>query len=153
MKMGSSGRYKRTRSKKRRFYGNTASKRDNLQQGNELSGNEKLVNENLTTEVHNVSASSSKLDTSTVGALEGEIAPECYVMFNTDSLIAVLLMIGRCPNCIDAIEVQHALSEKRGLAHFFNISCTSCNWSIKLCSSKELNIHKMAVASAVLPLQ
>ena len=46
-------------------------------------------------------------------------------------------MIGRCPTCIGSINIEHLISEKMGLAQFFNIYCNEFNWNQKFCSSKE----------------
>ena len=46
-------------------------------------------------------------------------------------------IVGRCPVCVVAIDIEHLLSNKMGLAQFFNISCTECNWKITFCFSKE----------------
>ena len=47
-------------------------------------------------------------------------------------------MIGRCPECVAAVNIQHMIAQKMGLAQFFAISCTECDWRISFCSSKEV---------------
>ena len=46
-------------------------------------------------------------------------------------------MIGRCPACIGSINIEHLISEKMGIAQFFNIYCNNCDCNQKFCSSKE----------------
>ena len=47
-------------------------------------------------------------------------------------------MIGRCPECVAAVNIQHMIAQKMGLAQFFAISCTERDWCINFCSSKEV---------------
>ena len=47
-------------------------------------------------------------------------------------------MIGRCPECVAAVNIQHMIAQKMRLAQFFAISCTKCDWHINFCSSKEV---------------
>ena len=47
-------------------------------------------------------------------------------------------MIGRYPECVAAVNIQHMIAQKTGLAQFFAISCTECDWCINFHSSKEV---------------
>ena len=47
-------------------------------------------------------------------------------------------MIGRCPECAAEANIQHMIAQKMGLAQFFVISFTECDWRINFCSSKEV---------------
>ena len=47
-------------------------------------------------------------------------------------------MIGGCPECEAAVNIQHMIAQEMGRAQFFAISCTECDWCINFCSSKEV---------------
>ena len=47
-------------------------------------------------------------------------------------------MIGRCPKCVATVNIQHIIAQKMGLAQFFAISCTECDWHINFCLLKEV---------------
>ena len=63
--------------------------------------------------------------------------PECNFIINSELFLSLITMIGRCPTCIGSINIEHLISEKMGLAQFFNIYCNDFNWNQKFCSSKE----------------
>ena len=50
----------------------------------------------------------------------------------------VFSMIGHCPQCIEPINVDHCMKDKKGLAHFFDFVCLKCGWKHQLCSSKKI---------------
>ena len=51
--------------------------------------------------------------------------------------LSLITIIGRCPACIGSINIERLISEKMGLAQFFNIYCNDCDWNQKFCPSKE----------------
>ena len=53
-------------------------------------------------------------------------------------------MIGRSPECITTINVEHKLVDQKGLAQFFNFSCTECQWMTTFCSFKQTSCTKEA---------
>ena len=54
-------------------------------------------------------------------------------------MMSLFNLIGRCPACVGSVSMNHELSEKRGLAHFFNVTCNECDWSTKFFTSKEVS--------------
>ena len=51
----------------------------------------------------------------------------------------IMIMIGRCPECVAAVNIQHMIAQKMGLEKLFAISCTECDWRINFCLSKEVS--------------
>ena len=66
------------------------------------------------------------------------IAHGCNFIIDSDLFIPLVTMIGICPECVAAVNIQHMIAQKMGLAQFFAISCTECDWHINFCSSKEV---------------
>ena len=66
------------------------------------------------------------------------IEHECYVFFNTIILKDIFEDIGKCPNCSSDINFVHDDKSKKGLCHFFCLSCISCDWVKTVSSSKQL---------------
>jgi len=59
---------------------------------------------------------------------ETMIEHECYVFFNTVILKNIFEDIGKCPNCSSDVNFVHDNKSKKGLCHFFCLSCISCDW-------------------------
>lgn len=125
--MGSGSRYNKSRARKRKGF---ASKTINSATTN--------ANEMLNTNNNNTSASREKLDISSFPDSDFPTAtPGCNFIMDSDLFLSLMTMVGKCPDCVGSIKMVHLISEKMGLAQFFKITCTECNWSIKFCSSKE----------------
>ena len=68
-------------------------------------------------------------------------APECNVFMNTTLLVDFINKLSKCPECGNNINIVHEVHKKKGLAHFFSVTCNSeiCDWSDILSSSKTVN--------------
>ena len=121
--MGSGSRYNKSRSRKRRGFA------CNL--GNSTDDNQEQVQ--LPT-----SASAKKLKTSSETETSCGIARGCNFIIDSDLCIPLVTMVGKCPECVAAVNIQHMIAQKMGLAQFFAISCTECGWRINFCSSNEV---------------
>ena len=42
-----------------------------------------------------------------------------YNVFNSSVLITMFTEVGKCSECLDDIHVEHSVSEKKGLDHYF----------------------------------
>ncbi|XP_057290075.1 uncharacterized protein LOC130612741 [Hydractinia symbiolongicarpus] len=83
-------------------------------------------------------ASAAKLDCSTTSeTIEKEFVANCNIIIESDLLMSLIFMIGRCPDCAASVSVEHLLQAKMGMAHFLLISCAECPWNLQFCSSKE----------------
>jgi hypothetical protein len=128
--MGSEKRYKKVRSRKRKGFATRA-----------LNANTSVVDTTVNNEpIQNKSASGKKLNVSFSESDPPIATPGCNFFINSDLFMSLINIVGRCPVCVAAIDIEHLLSNKMGLAQFFNISCTECNWKITFCSSKECSI-------------
>ena len=153
--MGSLKRYKKARASKKRFSSHKISKNteENVQASSstqeataavvvdvdkEISAEHLIVNDSI-----NVSTSSSKLNIDNDDDDEGDgTNAEFRFIINSDLFLSLLIMLGRCPECCGAINVEHQPSQKRGFALFFHIYCEDCEWDLNYCTSKELNTDK-----------
>ena len=72
------------------------------------------------------SASEEKLKTSSETDTSCGIAHGCNFIIDSDLFIPLVTMIGRCPEYVAAVNIQHIIAQKMGLAQFFAISCTEC---------------------------
>lgn len=134
--MGSKSRYSKSRTRKRKYLGKKCDE-NGASSIEDKASSENGINDGGNTEV-NKSASGKKLNiSSTESVCLTSIAAECNFIMNSDLFISLLLMVGRCPDCVGPIDITHLISEKMGFAQFFRISCTVCTWCIKLSSSKE----------------
>ena len=121
--MGLGSRYNKSRSRKRKgFAGNLGNSSDNNQQQVQLP----------------TSTSAKKLKTSSETETSCGIAYGCNFIIDSDLFIPLVTMIGRYPECVAAVNIQHMIVQKTGLAQFFAISCTECDWCINFHSSKEV---------------
>ena len=75
---------------------------------------------------------SSETETS-CGIVQG-----CNFIIDNNLFIPLVTMIGRCPECVAAVNIQHMIAEKMGLAQFFAIACTEFDWRINFFSSEEV---------------
>ena len=122
-KIGSGSRYNKSRFRKRKgLAGNLGNSTDNDQQQVQLP----------------TSASAKKLKTSSETEISCGIAHGCNFMIDSDLFIPLVTMIGRGPECVVAVNIQHMIGQKMGLAQFFAISCTECDWRINFCSSTDI---------------
>ena len=116
-KMGSETRHNKSRSTKRKeFAGNFGDSIDNNQQQVQLP----------------TSASAKKLKTSSETETSCGITHGCNFIIDSDLFILLVTMIGRCPECVAAVNIQHMIAQKMGLAQFFAISCTECDLAYQL---------------------
>ena len=76
-------------------------------------------------------------DSTTPVTIPPATAPEWNFIINSELFLSLINMTGRCPACIVSINIEHFISEKMGLAQFFNIYCNDCDWNQKFYSSKE----------------
>ena len=135
--MGSTKRYKYNKGNKRRFFRGTAKKTDVNNEEHRL--NEDAVVNQETAPPKSGSASEQKIDLPNAPqehSNEPETTPECNFLMNSDLFLSLTLVIARCPACVAAVNIIH-LPLRMGLAHFFELSCTECEWKMKFCSSKE----------------
>jgi len=87
-------------------------------------------------------ASASKLNFSTLSEPERDdsgtdIVTNCNFIIESDLFMSLILMIGKCPDCAGSVNIEHKLNDKMGLAQFFNITCSDCQWKLRFCSSKQ----------------
>ena len=79
-----------------------------------------------------------KMKTSSETETSCGIVQGCNFIIDNNLFIPLVTMIGRCPECVAAVNIQHMIAQKMGLAQFFAISCTECGWRINFCSSNEV---------------
>ena len=74
-----------------------------------------------------LSASADKIKNNLVGN-NTEMLKECYFIVNSQLLIDLISVTGKCPQCLASIDVNHLLSKKQGLSvpYFLNILSTKC---------------------------
>ena len=146
--MGSSQRYGKGRSIKKKGFccekkakpDVNLGKRKHQQDSSFDSTTAGTSNQNESFSDMNMSSASSKklgIDFSESSS-EVHDAPECTLFMNSDVLLSMFYYIGRCPDCVAAVSIEHVLSQKKGLAHLFLIKCSECDWSTKFCTSKEI---------------
>ena len=130
--MGASHRYAKRRSRKRKgFHGQNHWARENEEQtplGSPTSAS--------------TGASAAKLNCSTISEperdnSETDIVTNCNFIIESDLFMSLILMIGKCPDCVGSVNIEHKLNDKMGLAQFFDISCSDCPWKLRFCSSKQ----------------
>ena len=64
--------------------------------------------------------------------------PEYNFIINSELFLSLITTTGRFPGCIESTwTLGNLISEKMGLAQFFNIYCNDYGWNQKYCSSKE----------------
>lgn len=157
-KMGSEKRYMKSRSRKRKFQGNkrrnsidltdnasdeqsaTTSTGSADQQGNSTSSVVETNNDGMPL-LDCASAKKLKLDISSAEQnIDGSKAPaeECYVLFNTFILKDFIEDTMKCPICSSDVQFNHDIGEKRGLCHFFHLSCISCDFEKTVSSSRKV---------------
>ena len=51
----------------------------------------------------------------------------CNFIMHSDIFIPLVTMIGRCPECVAAVNIEPIIAQKMGLSQFFAISCTKCD--------------------------
>ena len=122
-KMGLGGRYNKSTYRKRKEFA------CNL--GNSIDNNQQQVQLPTSTSTKNLKTS---LETETSCG----IAHGCNFIIDSDLFIPLVTMIGRCPECVATVNIQHIIAQKMGLAQFFAISCTECDWHINFCLLKEV---------------
>ena len=147
--MDSSRRYKERRSRKRQSYihkkiesNSSASVQEPPPPDNSFSQSVIVHNSVLDDSNYevNTSASSSKLKlNNTLDELDNDNISNCNVIVNTDAMMSLFNLIGQCPACVGSVSMNHELSEKIGLVHFFNVTCNECDWSTKFSTSKEVS--------------
>ena len=92
--MGSGSRYNKSRSRKKKgFAGNLSNSTDNNQQQVQLP----------------TSASAKKLKTSSETETSCGIAHGRNFIIDSDLFIPLVTMIGRCPECVATVNIQHFL--------------------------------------------
>ena len=122
--MSSESTYNKSRSRKRKgFAGNLGNSTDNNQQQVQLPTS---------------TSAKKKMKTSSETETSCGIDHGCNFIIDTDLFIPLVTMIGRCPECVAAVNIQHMIAEKMGRAQFFAIACTECDWRINFFSSKEV---------------
>jgi len=154
--MGSNQRYKKTRSKKRKAVTPKSSCKkkkldapanadidnhvDNNTSDKNNSDDFHNNNETLTPDSEDESnnTSDNNITDSDDDGDNGDYARECNLIINSEILMQVFSMIGHCPQCIEPINVDHCMKDKKGLAHFFDFVCLECGWKHQLCSSKKI---------------
>ena len=95
--MGSGSRYNKSRSRKKKgFAGNLSNSTDNNQQQVQLP----------------TSASAKKLKTSSETETSCGIAHGRNFIIDSDLFIPLVTMIGRCPECVAAVNIQHMIAQK-----------------------------------------
>ena len=65
-----------------------------------------------------------------------EMPKECYFIVNSQLLTDLLSVIGKCPQCLASIDINHLLSKNQGLSPFLNVICTKCGGSPDFCTSR-----------------
>jgi len=94
--MGSAKRYMKTRAKKRKLY---------------PKKNHENSTESVDSNINKPSSSSQKIDLSFLDDNSDEESQvpvkECNVIINTDLLMSLILMIGRCPECDATVNITH----------------------------------------------
>ena len=94
--MGSGSRYNKSRSRKKKgFAGNLSNSTDNNQQQVQLPTS--------------TSALAKKLKTSLETETSCGIAHGCNFIIDSDLFIPLVTMIGRCPECVATVNIQHFL--------------------------------------------
>ena len=73
----------------------------------------------------------------TVNDAETEKVTYCNFILESDLFMSLISLIGRCPDCVGSINVEHLLNAKMGFAQFFDLSCSECPWKLRFCSSKQ----------------
>ena len=156
-KMAKPGKYGRptrsSRRRKRSFKGNqhkpaqtTADKRLEVGPEPEVVEQQQTLDPEQHTEpdpVHeleevNVSSASGKklkLDDST----STSDVNDCNVIVNIELLKNVFEKLCRCPDCGNAIKINHNMKKKNGLAHMLDIVCHLCEWKDNFCTSKTIS--------------
>ena len=66
---------------------------------------------------------------------------EGTLFMNISLFLDTMRRISCCPNCVvkTPLSIDHDLSRKAGLAHFFNLICSVCGWQEQFCSSRVVN--------------
>ena len=69
---------------------------------------------------------------------------ECNVVINTHLLTEFFIKLIKCPECSENVDIYHDNHNKKGLAHFFVVKCTSelCDWSDTFSTSKTLKSNQ-----------
>jgi len=167
--MGSSDRRRKSRSRKRTFKGNQHNTTVVLTTNNPPVDDQQPSSSNVATEPSTTTAASAsaadsapppsvtlsasakklKLDlanTEEESPMESiEIEHDCYIFFSTNILKNIVEDIGKCPNCSSDVNFVHDNKSKKGLCHFFCMSCISCDWTKTVSSSKQLAADVKAV--------
>ena len=117
--MGSTKRYQHRRSRKRKFHERKPAEQQTPPTPT-LTDDDNTGSKNL-----DKSASSMKIDTSFVNESDNHesdnVREDCNIIMNTDLLFSLLYMIGRCPCCTSAININLDESCKKGMSYTFPI--------------------------------
>ena len=60
-------------------------------------------------------------------------------ILNSHLLTDLLSVIGKCPQCLAFIDVNHLLSKKQGLSDLLSILGIKCGWSFDFWTRREIN--------------
>ena len=82
-----------------------------------------------------VSASAHKIKNNLVRN-DIQMPKECYFIVNSQLLTDLLSVIGKCPQCLVSIDVNHLLSKNQGLSPFLNVICSKCGGGSDFCTSR-----------------
>ena len=149
--MGSSKRREKTRSKKRKFQGNSHTLKKTLlsitEEETSEAGSSSLppqlpeVEGTTTTSSDTISASSKKINLSSsfVSDVDADDFKNCYVLFDLSILKDIFEQFITCPTCSNTISFDHLVDQKQGLSNQFLIKCTECHWEKDFHSSKEVD--------------
>ena len=119
--MGSGSWYNKSRSRKRKgFAGNLGNSSDNNQQQVQLP----------------TSTSAKKLKTSSETETSCGIAYGCNFIIDGDLFIPLVTMIGRCPECVAAVNMQHMIAQKK------QTSTILCNFLYRMLLAYQFSLIK-----------
>ena len=102
---------------------------------------ENIVTDTSFVESH-TSTSASKINLDNTKDACEENSVECNLLINPDLFMSLLFMIAICPQCFQSLDIEHKLLQKKGLAHFFTINCTECDWNLNFRTSKESIVNR-----------
>ena len=68
-----------------------------------------------------------------------DVVPECNIFINTFHLKEFFEKLAKCPTCGASLSLEHEISKRKGLAHFFKAICSSeiCEWTDTMATSKQ----------------
>ena len=135
--MGSSSRYKNSNGKKESILEEKSQKAKTMQQ--QMLQTKGQLSKSASAQKLNVLLKSTDDSTPPVTVPPATVS-ECNFIINSELFLSTITIIeSSCLYQNLSTVIEHSISEKKGLAQFFNIYCNDCDWNQKFCSSKECN--------------